>query len=228
MTKTSTGQPGTGHLGIGHPDEAAVLACVLAGGQSRRMGGGDKPLIDLAGKPMLAHILDRLSAQARRIVLNANGAPERFNRFGLPVVADPVGEYAGPLAGILAGLTYARTQAPDVQYVVSVAGDTPFFPKSLVSGFLNAVPFGQPVIALASSHDKLHPVFGLWPVALADDLHDWLSNGNSGKVLAFVDRHDSIEVAFGDDDELGLDPFFNANRPEDLETARRAMESMLK
>lgn len=203
-------------------DERSVLACILAGGQSRRMGGGDKTLIDIGGKSMLGHIIDRLSPQAGRIILNANGDPSRFAEFGFPVAADPVGDYAGPLAGILAGLTYARDHAPEVRYVVSIAGDTPFYPKNLVSGLLNAVPDGRPVIALASSHDRLHPVFGLWPVALADDLHDWLSSGQSGKVLAFVDRHDSVEVAF-EDDETGMDPFFNANRPEDLETARRAM-----
>lgn len=206
-----------------HPNENGVLACILAGGQSRRMGGGDKTLIDLGGKPMLARIIDRLSPQTGRIVLNANGDPTRFADFGFPVVADPVGDYAGPLAGILAGLSFAREHAPGVRYVVSVAGDTPFFPKNLVSRLRNAVPADRPVIALASSHDRLHPVFGLWPAALADDLHDWLSSGQSGKVLAFVDRHDSVEVSF-DDDETGMDPFFNANRPEDLETARRAMD----
>jgi len=206
-----------------HPNAENVLACILAGGQSRRMGGGDKTLIEIGGKPMLAHIIDRLAPQAGRIILNANGDPSRFADFGFPVVADPVGDHAGPLAGILAGLTYARDHAPGVRHVVSVAGDTPFFPRTLVSRFLNAVPADRPVIALASSHDRLHPVFGLWPVALADDLHDWLSSGQSGKVLAFVDRHDSVEVAF-EDDETGMDPFFNANRPEDLETARRAMD----
>ncbi|WP_394701578.1 molybdenum cofactor guanylyltransferase MobA [uncultured Roseibium sp.] len=203
-------------------DKNSVLTCILAGGQSRRMGGGDKTLIDIGGKSMLAHIIDRLSPQTGRIILNANGDPARFAEFGFPVAADPVGDYAGPLAGILAGLIYARNHAPDVRYVVSVAGDTPFFPKTLVSALLDAVPADRPVIALASSHDRLHPVFGLWPVALADDLHDWLSSGQSGKVLAFVDRHDSVEVAF-EDDETGIDPFFNANRPEDLETARRAI-----
>lgn len=205
-----------------HPYETSIVACILAGGQSRRMGGGDKTLIDIGGKSMLGHIVDRLSPQTEHIILNANGDPARFADFGFPVVADPVGDYAGPLAGILAGLTYARDHAPGARYVVSVAGDTPFFPKTLVSRLLTAVPTDRPVIALSSSHDRLHPVFGLWPVALAGDLHDWLSIGQSGKVLAFVDRHESVEVAF-EDDETGMDPFFNANRPEDLETARRAM-----
>lgn len=201
-----------------------ILACILAGGQSRRMGGGDKTLIELGDRPMLARIIERLKPQTENIVLNANGDPNRFGQFGFPVVPDPVGEYAGPLAGILAGLTYARMHMPEVAYIVSVAGDTPFFPKDLVVRLTAAIPRDAPVIALASSHNKLHPVFGLWPVALADHLHEWLSSGQNGKVLAFVDQHDSVEVAFDDATPTGLDPFFNANRPEDLETARQAMD----
>ena len=199
-----------------------VLGCVLAGGQSRRMGGGDKTLIDLNGKSMLEIILDRLNPQVSKIILNANGDPERFAQFQLPVEPDPIGGFAGPLAGVLAGLHHARRNLPHVSHVVSVAGDTPFYPANLVGRFLESVPGGKPVIALASSSDKLHPVFGLWPVALYNDLHDWLSTGQSGKVLAFVDRHDSIEVGFELDQATGLDPFFNANRPDDLETARNA------
>lgn len=200
-----------------------LLGCVLAGGQSRRMGGGDKPLLDLGGKTMLDMILARLSPQLVDIVLNANGDPDRFSRFELPVVPDPLGDYAGPLAGILAGLDHAATHCPNVSHVVSVAGDTPFFPTDLVRRFCAAVPPDRPVIALASSSHKLQPVFGLWPVALRSDLHNWLESGQSGKVLAFVDRHDSVEVAFETDPVSGLDPFFNANRPDDLATVRDAL-----
>lgn len=200
-----------------------MLGCVLAGGQSRRMGGGDKSLMDLGGKTMLDMILARLRPQITDIVLNANGDASRFARFALPVVADPVGDYAGPLAGILAGLSYAEEHKPGISHVVSVAGDTPFFPTDLVRRLSSAVPADKPVIALASSSEKLHPVFGLWPVALRDDLHDWLASGKSGKVLAFVDRHDSVEVAFNPDPATGLDPFFNANRPDDLTTVRDAL-----
>ncbi|MCK7612137.1 molybdenum cofactor guanylyltransferase MobA [Roseibium sediminicola] len=197
-----------------------LLGCVLAGGQSRRMGGGDKSLMDLGGKSMLDLILARLRPQITDIVLNANGDPSRFKRFALPVVADPVGDYAGPLAGVLAGLSYAEQHKPEISHVVSVAGDTPFFPTDLVRRLSAAVPTDKPVIALASSSEKLHPVFGLWPVALRADLHDWLASGKSGKVLAFVDRHNSVEVAFSLDPATGLDPFFNANRPDDLTTVR--------
>jgi len=203
--------------------EDRLLGCVLAGGQSRRMGGGDKSLMDVGGKTMLDMILARLSPQMTEIILNANGDATRFDRFALPVAADPVGDFAGPLAGILAGLSYAEQQRPGISHVVSVAGDTPFFPTDLVRRLCSAVPSDKPVIALASSSEKLHPVFGLWPVALRSDLHDWLSSGKSGKVLAFVDRHDSVEVAFDTDPATGLDPFFNANRPDDLTTVRDAL-----
>lgn len=204
-----------------------VLACILAGGQSRRMGGGDKSLMDIGGRSMLDVILSRLSTQVPEVVLNANGDPARFARFGLPVVPDPVGDYAGPLAGVLAGLTHANAKRPDVSHVVSVAGDTPFFPTGLVERLCASVPADQPVIALASSSSKLHPVFGLWPVALKDDLQTWLETGQSGKVLAFVDRHDSVEVSFDLDPVTGLDPFFNANKPDDLATVRDTLSSLI-
>ncbi len=200
-----------------------ILACVLAGGQSRRMGGGDKTLLEIGKSSMLDLILSRLNAQTSNIVLNANGDPERFASYGLPVIADTVEGFAGPLAGILAGLNHARVNAPDITHVVSIAGDTPFFPTDLIRRLASAVPAQRPVIALATSHERLHPVFGLWPVALADDLAQWLAEGNSGKVLAWVDRHDSVEVPFADDAATGLDPFFNANRPEDLDIAREAL-----
>jgi molybdenum cofactor guanylyltransferase len=203
-----------------------VLGCILAGGQSRRMGGGDKGLLDLGGKPMLEIVLDRLTPQVPKVILNANGDPDRFAHLKLPVVSDPVGEYAGPLAGILAGLTYARDHLTDVTHVLSVAADTPFFPTSLVKQFCHAVPADRPVIALASSSDKLQPVFGLWPVKLRSDLYEWLESGQSGKVLAFVDRHDSVEVSFGSDAVTGLDPFFNVNKPDDLETIRSTLSSL--
>lgn len=200
-----------------------VLGCILAGGQSRRMGGGDKSLMDLGGRTMLDMVVERFKQQVPEIILSANGDPDRFSPFGLPVVADPVGEFAGPLAGILAGLSYARATRPGITHVVSVAGDTPFFPVTLVKHLCSVTPPREPVIALASSSDRLHPVFGLWPVALYEDLHDWLTSGQSGKVLAFVDRHDSVEVSFSTDPATGMDPFFNANRPEDLAKVQEAM-----
>lgn len=201
---------------------AGPAAVILAGGLGRRMGGGDKPFIEIAGRPMLARVIDRLSAQAGRIAINANGDPARFVSFGLPVVADTVPGFAGPLAGILAGLRWAEVAAPEATFVLSAAADTPFFPADLAARLLDAVAGDEFAIVLAASAAGVHPVFGLWPVALAADLESFLASGKSGKILAFVDRHRRLDVRFEDirapSGEL-VDPFFNVNTPEEARIA---------
>ncbi len=182
------------------------------------MGGGDKPLLEVGGKTMLAHVVARLSPQAERIVINANGNPARFAAYGLPVAPDTIKGFPGPLAGILAGMHWSAQNLPAGRFVVSVAGDTPFFPSDLVARLSEACAGGERTIALASSSGGTHPVFGLWPVALADELEGFLRSGETGKILAFVDRHARIDVHF---DDIALpnggsaDPFFNVNTPED-------------
>lgn len=211
------------------PDWSPIVTGVLlAGGLARRMGGGDKCLKPLAGKPLLRHAIDRLAPQTGALIINANGDPQRFSAFNLPVVADTIEGFAGPLAGILAGMEWARANAPKSRWVVSAATDTPFFPLDLVSRCIGAVGFKENVIALARSGDNLHPVFGLWPVALADDLKAWLSSGDNRKVLAWVGRHEMIEVIFPGFTVAGelLDPFFNANTPDDMDVAEAVIEEM--
>ncbi len=197
-----------------------VAGVILAGGLSRRMGGGDKPLLDLAGRPMLAHVIDRLAPQVGALALNANGDPARFAPFDLPVIADPIEGFAGPLAGVLAGLRWAQSNAPQARYMATAAGDTPFFPADFVARTLAAAGDAD-MIVLARSDGRVHPVFGLWPVAFADDLDAFLTHGESRKVLAWVDRHANTTTEFAPARIGGqsLDPFFNANTPEDLETA---------
>ena len=197
---------------------------VLAGGLGRRMGGGDKPLLELGGKPMLARVIARLSPQVERVVINANGDPARFARYGLPVVPDTIQGFAGPLAGILAGMRWSQQNLPEARFVVSVAADTPFFPKDLVARLAEGCGRDERTIALAASTAGTHPVFGLWPVALADDLDAFLRSGEGGKILKFADRHLRLNVPFDDlvlPDGTAVDPFFNVNTPED---ARRAEE----
>lgn len=198
-----------------------LAGVVLAGGQSRRMGGGDKSLLMLAGKPLLAHVIDRLRPQVGSIAINANGDAARFAAFNLPVITDTIDGFAGPLAGVLAGLRWAQEHARGSRYVVTAASDTPFFPAGLPGLLRNAATSRDDTIVLASSNGRLHPVFGLWPCALADDLELWLKNGDNRKVLAWVDRHRLVEVPFPpiEYDDYEVDPFFNANTPEELEQA---------
>lgn len=213
--------------GCNHDDKAAqpIIGLLLAGGQARRMGGGDKCLLALRERPLLAHIIDRLAPQVSDLVINANGDPDRFEAFGLPVVRDPVEGFAGPLAGVLAGMLWARANRPDANWVVTAATDTPFFPSDLVARLLAAVGDTYPAIALSSSDGRQHPVFGLWPTALAGDLDDALRHGTR-KVLDWTAKHSTAIVDFPMISAAGetVDPFFNTNRPEDLEKAETLWE----
>ena len=203
------------------PDVAGVI---LAGGQSRRMGGGDKALRDLGGTSMLGHVITRLAPQVGPLVINANGDPARFAAFGLEVVPDTLDGFLGPLAGVLAGLKWAAANAKGCRFIVTAASDAPFLPMDLVAR-LRLAADGKSGIALAASAGDLHPVIGLWPVALAGDLEAALASGVR-KVLAWTDKHGTIPVAFPFE-KLGdetVDPFFNANRPEELEEARRLLQ----
>jgi len=199
---------------------ARVVGLILAGGQSRRMGGGDKPLRLLAGRPILTHVIARARGQVGRMVLNANGGPARFAPFRLPVVADSVAGYAGPLAGVLAGLDWARANAPDCPFVASFAGDAPFLPRDLVPRFLAAVADGKADMACARSAGQDYPVIGLWPVRLAEELRRALVEEGVRKVDVWTARYRLAVVDF----PVGaVDPFFNANRPEDLAEAERLL-----
>ena len=202
-------------------DPLAVTGVVLAGGQSRRMGGGDKGLLELAGKPMLGHVIDRLSPQVGRVAINANGEPSRFAPFGLPVVADTISGFVGPLAGVLAGMRWSAGNASAARWIVTVAGDAPMLPLDLVSRLAGAVAVRKSAIALARSAGEVHPVIGLWPVALADDLETALEAGVR-KVLHWTDRHGRVEVDFPMTriGRIEVDPFFNANTPQELDSLR--------
>lgn len=197
-----------------------VAGVILAGGLSRRMGGGDKCLREFAGRPLLAHIVERVRPQVTRLVLNANGDPMRFQPFGLPVVADSVEGFAGPLAGILAGLDWAAAHAPESTRVVSFAADAPFVPPDLVARLVSAVEREHADLACAASAGQAHPVFGLWRIDLRDALRDALVREHIHKVDRWTARYKLVQVEFSAEP---LDPFFNANRPEDLAAAERML-----
>lgn len=201
-----------------------IVGVVLAGGQARRMGGGDKPLRALAGKPILEHILERFRPQVAAVALNANGDPGRFADYGLPVVPDPVEGFAGPLAGVLAGLDWARTARPEADYIATVPGDAPFLPRNLVARLSEAMGRAGADLACAASDGRAHPPVGLWPVRLADDLRRAMIEEDVRKVDRWTARHKLIQVEFAAEP---VDPFFNANRPEDIAAAERLLERAL-
>lgn len=207
------------------------LGVVLAGGLATRMGGGDKALLRLGQGTVLDQVLARLAPQVAGLALNANGDPARFADLGLPVIPDSIDGFAGPLAGVLAGLDWAAAQGAET--VVSVAADTPFFPTDLVAR-LQAEAVGQvhPLVLAATPRAEgeatksmsrsgliRHPTFGLWPVALRDDLHAALQDGLR-KVVLWTQKHDGREAVF----EAAGEPFFNVNTPEDLARARAMLE----
>ena len=192
-----------------------TLGLVLAGGQARRMGGGDKIMLTIGGTRILDRVLERMRPQCAKLILNANGDPARFAATGLAVVPDERQDFSGPLAGVLAGLDWAAANMPDITYVASVPGDCPFLPHELVAR-LHAVRDAEgKALACAQSGDWRHPVVGLWPVALRDDLRRALSEGLR-KIEVWTVRH-GVALAIWPDKPV--DPFFNVNTPEDAATA---------
>jgi len=195
-----------------------TLGLVLAGGLARRMGGGDKALLRIGAATILDRVLERLAPQCSRMILNANGDPARFAFTRLPVVADDVPDFAGPLAGVLAGLDWAAAHVPDVAWVASVPGDCPFLPRDLVSRLHEARTAEDRPLACARSGDWRHPVVGIWPVALRHDLRRAVAEEGLHKIEVWTARHG---VAIADWPPTPVDPFFNVNTPADAAEAER-------
>jgi molybdopterin-guanine dinucleotide biosynthesis protein A len=193
-----------------------TLGLVLAGGLARRMGGGDKARIRIGGETILQRVLTCLGPQCSSLIINANGDPARFADAGLPVIADSVPDFAGPLAGILAGFDWAAANAPHAAWLASAPGDCPFLPKNLVARLHDArVNAGTP-LACARSGEWRHPVVGLWSVQLRDDLRQALTGEGLHKIELWTARHG---VAIADWPATPVDPFFNVNTPEDAARA---------
>jgi molybdenum cofactor guanylyltransferase len=194
---------------------------VLAGGQARRMGGGDKARIRVGGTTILERVLSRLAPQCSRIVINANGDPARFSDTGLPVVADSVPNFAGPLAGILAGLDWAAANAPDREWLLSMPGDCPFLPRDLLTRLNEARLAARAPLACAGSGGRTHPVVGLWPLMLREDLRHALVEEGLRKIDLWTARHG---VATADWPTIPVDPFFNVNTPDEAKSAEAIAE----
>jgi molybdopterin-guanine dinucleotide biosynthesis protein A len=201
--------------------DSDVTGVLLAGGRSSRMGGREKALLDIAGKPMLLHVLARLRPQVGRIVINANGDPARFSGHCLPVVPDSIEGFAGPLAGLQAGMEWARAETPEAKFVASVPVDCPFIPLDLVARLKAALIAVNAPCAIAVSGGERHPVAGLWRVELAEALADSLK-ANIRALHRFADGCGCAVAEFAPLNIGGssVDPFFNVNAPADLEKAR--------
>ncbi len=203
---------------------------ILAGGLSRRMGGVEKSFIELDGIPLINRVIGRLEPQVANVVINANGDPDRFNQIDYPIVSDIIGGFAGPLAGIHALLNFAADNHPDITHVATVAADTPFFPidfvESCACSIVNSSHNGNKLddtIVMAKSSQNRHPTFGLWPVALCEPLAEFLTSGDTRKVMVFVQSqaYKYVEFSYHQADNYEIDPFFNINEPNDLEKAHR-------
>ena len=196
----------------------ATLGVLLAGGLARRMGGGDKPMRTIGGRTILERVIARLKPQCGGLILNANGDPARFAAFGLQVVADDVPGFPGPLAGILAALDWTAANQPEVEWVLSAAGDCPFLPRDLVARLHEACARENAQLAVTASGDQSHPVIGLWRVALRDELRHALVVEDLRKIDRWTARYPLATVTWP---TQPLDPFFNANTVQDIAEAER-------
>lgn len=196
----------------------ATPGVLLAGGLARRMGGGDKPMREIGGRTILARVIARLAPQCDSLILNANGDPARFAAFGLPVIADTIENFPGPLAGILAALDWAAEHRPGVTFVFSAAADCPFLPRDLVARLQQARIEQDAQLAVAASGGQSHPVIGLWSVALRHELREALVVEDVRKIDRWTARYRLATVTWA---TQPLDPFFNANTMEDIAEAER-------
>ena len=194
-------------------NEEKLVGVILAGGLARRMGGGDKSMLSLGGRKILDYVIESATMQLGCVIINANGDPARFEAFNLPVQDDIVPGFAGPLAGVLSAMAWAKKHQQEASHIITIAADTPFFPSDYVARMCEQMHAENKALACASYQGRTQPVFGLWPVALFDDLYKALVEDDIRKVDRFTARYAVADVAF---DELKQNPFFNVNKPEDI------------
>jgi molybdopterin-guanine dinucleotide biosynthesis protein A len=212
---TSRDAPGTSR------DAPATPGVLLAGGLARRMGGGDKPMREIGGRSILARVIARLEPQCDGLILSANGDPARFASFGLPVIPDTIENSPGPLAGILAALDWTAAHRPDVAWILSAAGDCPFLPRDLVARLRRARAEQDAQLVVAASNGQSHHVIGLWSVALREELRHAQVVENIRSVQRWTARYRLATVSWPVEP---LDPFFNANTPDDIAAAEKLVE----
>jgi molybdopterin-guanine dinucleotide biosynthesis protein A len=200
-----------------------IAGIILAGGRSSRMDGHDKALLPFGKMRLIDFIVERLSPQLETLAINSNGDPAPFANLDLPVIADSVSGFTGPLAGIIAGMEWAADAPDPFTHILTVATDTPFFPHDLATRLGAAIADAPDHIAVAVSDAIWHPVFGLWPVAMRQDLKQWLHDPQNRRVRTWIENHPHRTVDFPlaeTQSGAAFDPFFNINRPDDLDRAR--------
>lgn len=196
-----------------HIESSQIVGVILAGGLARRMGGGDKSMLRIGGRRILDYVVESACAQLETVIINANGDPQRFTEFNLPVQADIVPDFAGPLAGVVSAMAWVKQNQPSATHIITLAADTPFFPSDYVSRMLDLMQLKGQRLACASYQGRTQPVFGLWPVNLFDDLYKALVEDDMRKVDRFTAPYGVADVPF---DELTIHPFFNVNTPQDI------------
>jgi molybdopterin-guanine dinucleotide biosynthesis protein A len=208
-------------------DRSRIAGVILAGGRSRRMGGGDKALMPLAGTPMIAHIAGRLAPQVGAAVIVANGDVTGLRPLGLPIVTDAVGDYSGPLAGLLSGMIWAREHRPEAQWIATTPCDTPFLPEDYVGALRQAAGDRAEAIAIAASESGSHFASGLWPMVLQKDLAASLEAGEH-RMHRWIERHANHLASFPTVTAGAhrIDPFFNVNTREDFAMAETIMKEL--
>lgn len=194
------------------------LGVILAGGQSRRMNGQDKSLIELGGETLIKRAIKRLKSQTPKIIISTNSNSQSYLEFNLPITKDEITNYAGPLAGILTAMRWAQANKPNFKQIITIAVDTPFFPNDYTKTMLDK-HHGKTQITIANSNGRNHPVFAIWDISLAEDLQKFLVDEGNRKVMVFAERYNFTTQKF--DDKSGVDPFFNINTYEDLTEAQK-------
>tara|TARA_B100000780_G_C21101645_1_gene444593 strand:- start:253 stop:876 length:624 start_codon:yes stop_codon:yes gene_type:complete len=204
-------------------ESSQLVGVILAGGLARRMGGGDKSMLNLGGRRILDYVIEAAQKQLPTFIINANGDTQRFAEFNLPVQADIVPDFVGPLAGVVSAMAWVKQNQASATHIITVAADTPFFPADYVNRMLDLMQLKGQRLACASYQGRSQPVFGLWPVNLFDDLYQALVGDDIRKVDRFTAPYGVADVAF---DELNLNPFFNVNTPQDLALGEQRLASL--
>jgi len=193
-----------------------IIAVILSGGLSRRMDNRNKAFIKLANKPLFEYVLENISAQCDTVIINSNCNGEQFEQYQLPVVKDSIEGFLGPLAGILTAMEWVKENSPEAQWLVSVPVDTPFLPNDLVKKLHHASQQDKASLVCAVSNERTHPIIGLWPISLMDDLRTAIQDEDMRKIDLWTARYKISHPVFEYED---IDPFFNINCDEDLAEA---------